>query len=394
MPMEVNSLIYSGLCHGEPVHIISHGSDAEDGTECTVYRRGGYGGVKFIVVYTENTDCSECIENAAIATKSAISTSHLPQLSTYRARSPLVQMRLRTVDGEIRLVTEAEPEFPSLPISLCQSAPVLISELQFIRTVDFRIDQVEYRGLFYAFKFHGMDLYGPLFIPGDSDSDSLLKEAELLTTLQSAYIIQPAYIVRDQDNHFRGFLAPYYPAGSLRAVLQQSKAPNAQESVILPTDGPAFKQRKLYLLPKMKMQWATEMAAGVVDLHEQGVFWGDIKLTNVVLKQDGHICLIDVAPVEGWTEEYLAPECLVTRQLNLPRDIFALGLLLWSILEEVADFERQDFDAQVILPWHEQTSVELQDLATSCVCPDPDKRPSASFLLESLRRIGQSNATN
>jgi serine/threonine protein kinase len=229
-------------------------------------------------------------------------------------------------------------------------------------------------------------LDGPILQPGEVDGTDLLKEAELMMRLESPHIIRPAYIVRDAYHNFRGYLTPFHRAGNLTMVLNSSQRPYCHDVALPIDDLGAYQLQRQFLLPETKMQWAIEIAGGVADLHARGVHCGDIKLTNVVLQPDGHVCLIDVAPTSGWTAEYLAPEYDREGRRDQARDVFALGLVLWSLWEEVPRFEQMNLGAKVTLPWHEGTSLELVDLVESCICPEPDKRPSASSILKSLRK--------
>src|ERR1700742_1292243 len=97
-----------------------------------------------------------------------------------------------------------------------------------------------------------------------------------------------------------------------------------------------------------------QIICGVVTLHKDSSYCGDLKLDNirVLLGPNGHLCLTDVAPTPGYTPEYLALEITFRRPaLTAERDIFALGLILWALSEEISSFERSDFSSAPTLVW-------------------------------------------
>ena len=64
------------------------------------------------------------------------------------------------------------------------------------------------------------------------------------------------------------------------------------------------------------------------------------------------------------------------------RDVFALGLVMWALAEEVAVFKRQERFVRPFLAWNEGTPRELRELAMSCLDDNPDLRPSAQGIYE------------
>lgn len=56
----------------------------------------------------------------------------------------------------------------------------------------------------------------------------------------------------------------------------------------------------------VKELWASDIARGVVVLHENSLFSGDLKLDNVLLGPDGRLCHIDIF-YRGSTDIYIPP---------------------------------------------------------------------------------------
>ncbi|KAG6849034.1 hypothetical protein H0H93_011879, partial [Arthromyces matolae] len=102
--------------------------------------------------------------------------------------------------------------------------------------------------------------------------------------------------------------------------------------------------------------------------------------------------LIDYAPISGYSEDYIPPEGILPGyELSGPRDIFALGLVLWQIASEVGSFNR-DFVQSPGLVWREsgdepqaEIPTQFRDLVMSCLVEEPEKRPSAADILVSLK---------
>jgi serine/threonine protein kinase len=79
---------------------------------------------------------------------------------------------------------------------------------------------------------------------------------------------------------------------------------------------------------KVKLAWATDVAASVAWLHAQAIVWGDLKTENILLCTDGHCRLIDYCP-GGWTPPWCPPEAQpLGWEGTAEGDVFALGLVL------------------------------------------------------------------
>ena len=342
---------------------------------------------------------------------------------------PVTRINLRTVNGSIVISPkDSEPPndntFLPIPDTLANVSRVLISQLRKceMEISHLYVDLVNIAGgsddSWYAFKRYRIP-----FDEEDRPTSILLSEVEYLNGLQSPYIIRPAFLVTDDSNSvFRGYLTPFMPAGTLADVFDNLASkdgfadsvddesedpgprvllhpkvphPSSPEAQVGREDaeGKAFVRKLSWPL---KHTWSVDATNGVVALHDHGTCSGDIKLDNIVLCRDGHLQLIDVAPMisEGYTEHYMPPEFgPVFEQVGgrLPmteaRDVFALGIVLWQIAEEVASFDREDPLASPCLVWAEgqdSTPQWYRDLIDSCLETDADKRPTARHILEAL----------
>ncbi|KAJ7267338.1 hypothetical protein C8J57DRAFT_1435960 [Mycena rebaudengoi] len=186
------------------------------------------------------------------------------------------------------------------------------------------------------------------------------------------FLIRPTHIVLDTANVLRGFLMDHHPASSLQHVIQslhrngpKLSPPPEQETPAATVHIPWF----------VKLAWTTDIAAAVAWLHSQGIFWGDLKLDNIVLCSDGHCRLIDYIP-GGWTEAWCPPECAhqVSYAPTAEHDVFALGLVLWSLLEELPDLAE---GARPTPGWGSKTCEWYGQLVDLCLRDQPQERPSA-----------------
>ncbi|KAF9066687.1 kinase-like domain-containing protein [Rhodocollybia butyracea] len=251
--------------------------------------------------------------------------------------------------------------------------------------------------------------------------DRLFWEAKFLVYLDSPFFIRPTALVIDSYGDFRGYLMPFHPAQSLSKVMERlcdSKAQiilepkeGAQLLCISPTAlgylkllnlknparsvTPTTDTRGINLEWRLKHTWAIDIVSGVAALHNRNEYCGDIKRSNIVLCTDGHCRLIDSMPVgNGYTISYLAPETadlvgdLETdgkEFLTRARDVFALGLVLWALAEEINEFDRREFFITPRLVWVSRSTPPWYcELIETCLADSPEDRPNTNSLLEAL----------
>lgn len=335
---------------------------------------------------------------------------------------PVTVLDIRTVNGSL-IVSETPSQpartYPRIPKSLDLIPRISYSRLrQSLVTMSphVRIEIVirdrDSDETWYIFKrYH---------IPIDLQTrsmDALLSEAENLNRIQSQYIIKPMFIVteKDDDDTFVGYLLPFCPAGSLESVfieLVNEEAENRQPMLLHPkfirfaTSEEWEHEQEIAHLPTIKPQypklawnlkhtWAIEATSALVSLHENGVYSGKIRLQHILLGRDGHLQLCSVAPMDGFLEwdPYRSPEFdfLLTRMMSWPSptaatDIYALGVILWQIAEEVARIEHR---TEVHVAWRAgtvpgSTPQWYQDLVAQCLESEPLNRPTAKGVLGAL----------
>ncbi|KAG6899914.1 hypothetical protein C0995_004721 [Termitomyces sp. Mi166 len=261
----------------------------------------------------------------------------------------------------------------------------------------------------YAYKHRG------IFPPGKDDA--ILAELKLLDRIHSPFILRPAFIVSDASkSQFRGYLTPFLPGGTLLHVMRELSAPSGLPAYHPPMPDNPIRQLMLMSkaplptssdsqsapiaavqLPATKLDWATkltwaiEATIGVCDLHEIGVYTGDIKPGNILLDRAGHLQHIDIYPTSGFTFEFAAPEVTIARRSHSEaRDVFALGMTLWSIAEEIWYFGREVQSVRPELVWRNGTDSTphwFRDLVERCLDEEASQRPTAKDILEVLRAM-------
>ncbi|GAB4828336.1 hypothetical protein Ancab_035331 [Ancistrocladus abbreviatus] len=198
----------------------------------------------------------------------------------------------------------------------------------------------------------------------------------------------------------------YMPNGSLSALLHGSRG-----SGRTPLDW------------DNRMRVALGAAKGLTYLHESGkVVHGNIKSSNVLLRQDNNACVCDFglrplfsnATPPNRIAGYRAPEVIETRKVTFKSDVYSFGVLLLELLtgkapnqaslgEEGIDLPRwvqsvvrEEWTAEVfdveLMRYNniEEEMVQLLQIAMACVSIVPDQRPSMPEVLRMMEDMNRS----
>jgi serine/threonine-protein kinase len=149
------------------------------------------------------------------------------------------------------------------------------------------------------------------------------------------------------------------------------------------------------LMPGIAIPIIRECLAALGALHRIGIVHGDIKPSNIMLKQSGTAKLIDIGsafevenrpPNRPYTLAYAAPEVLEGKEATPQSDIASLGYVLIEMLSgrrlfnassELTGIEGRLLLANQlhrILPPMVATSEVLMRFCRSLIAPDPKKR--------------------
>lgn len=117
----------------------------------------------------------------------------------------------------------------------------------------------------------------------------------------------------------------------------------------------------------------------IEQMHLVGIIHKDIKPENIIYNEKKKkVYLIDF---EGrTTKDYRAPEVLRNRIQSEKSDMFSVGATLYSLYHYKNPFKYENFDRKVSYGY--DCSHEFQDLLESLLDLNPDKRPTASEVLE------------
>jgi len=139
--------------------------------------------------------------------------------------------------------------------------------------------------------------------------------------------------------------------------------------------------------------YCAEIICGLEYLHAKGIIYRDLNPENILLTNDGHICMtdfgiskeglisdIDVTGTFCGTPEYLAPEILQGKPYGKAVDWWSLGTLMYEMLTGLPPFYSQDVQQmynkvmhdKLVFPPHVSDTARL--LLTGLLDKDPNKR--------------------
>lgn len=144
-------------------------------------------------------------------------------------------------------------------------------------------------------------------------------------------------------------------------------------------------------------KWIAEIASGLRALHDNASVHMDVKAENIYVDGNGSLKIgdfglltriSDYSGAEG-DARYLAPEVLAICDLNVSSkvDIFSLGATLWEICTGLemplnGKIWNQFRNNQVEFPDDVTLSDSLRQLIVDMMDKDPEKRPTASMILD------------
>jgi serine/threonine-protein kinase len=157
------------------------------------------------------------------------------------------------------------------------------------------------------------------------------------------------------------------------------------------------------------IQIARDLAAGLAYAHDKGIIHRDIKVDNVLLKDDGTAVIADFGiarAVSGYvsatgvnmtigTPQYISPEQAQGRTIDGRSDLYALGVTLYKTATGDAPFRSSDWfelarmhvEDQPVAPSRRRPdlSARLERIILKCLAKLPEDRyPSAAALVEEL----------
>ena len=186
-------------------------------------------------------------------------------------------------------------------------------------------------------------------------------------------------------------------------------------------DGIELKEKiRLGSIPvNISIDIANQILEGLQDAHEKGIIHRDIKSSNIMIKKDGKVKIMDfgLAKIKGGIEitkilttmgtvAYMSPEQSRGEEVDHRTDIWSFGVVLYEMLTGQLPF-KGDYEQAVIYAIvnekHISASSLLPDIPDAlsrvidrCLQKDPAERfNNAGLIIDELKLLGQeSKATN
>jgi len=157
-----------------------------------------------------------------------------------------------------------------------------------------------------------------------------------------------------------------------------------------------YLRRRKFFPPGAVRLYAAEIALALNHLHSLGVIYRDLKPENVLIDKEGHIRLTDFGLAKPLdisndeettstfcgTNEYLAPELVLSQDYSYPIDWWALGILMYEMSfgrPPFADRNRKQLFIKILKETPSfpiGTSPELIDIIKLLLEKSPSKRAS------------------
>ncbi|GFT84794.1 hypothetical protein NPIL_436511 [Nephila pilipes] len=204
-------------------------------------------------------------------------------------------------------------------------------------------------------------------------------EAKLLSTLKHPHIVS--------------YLDSFYNSkGNLFVVMSYCECGDFY-SFIKNRNGVLFEEKEI-------INWFVQICMALKYLHDKGILHRDLKTQNIFLTKNKLVKVGDmgIARVLKIAEEtattlfespyYMSPEIFAGKPYDQKSDVWALGCCMYEIASLERAFVAQDVHTLMqkivkgkVSPLPSIYSVDLFNIISSMLSPDPDKRPTVTELL-------------
>jgi len=189
-----------------------------------------------------------------------------------------------------------------------------------------------------------------------------LAASEYIINLIAGVVIDNYYYGPGPDM-ISGLLLEYAPCGNLESILRTNDVHN--------------------ILWQRRLKWAYQSTRAVVDMHALGIVHGDIKCSNIVVKDDDNIAIIDLSEgggTEGWYWPGNEEESVEDYTPEPHSDIYGLGVVFWQLTDSGKPVHGE---VPVVKVWS-HIPAEYYSVVAACSAADGYLRPSATEVLERI----------
>jgi len=149
-----------------------------------------------------------------------------------------------------------------------------------------------------------------------------------------------------------------------------------------------------------------QIVLGLIYLHSSSppIIHGDLKPTNIIFDNENNVKLMDFGflTIKKETHEYnnettskgqlrwMAPELLIEKP-TLKSDIYSFGIIIWQLLTRKLPYPEAKNEVQVFnsmkdpntikFEFPSNTSLALKQLGEQCLYYNPERRPTAKYIL-------------
>lgn len=227
-----------------------------------------------------------------------------------------------------------------------------------------------------------LKVMAPSLVADPSFSERFLREAKTIARLHHPHIISIHEIGSCKNLYYMAL--EYAAAGNLADRIRQTVG------------------------PERRLDWICQVAGALGHAHSHGVVHRDVKLGNILFRDDNLVLLSDFGIAKavasgtqmtalGWTvgtPTYMSPEQATGKKVTPQSDLYSLGICTFELLTGKRPFESEDPFALAFMHMHQPVPAlpseyrELQPIIDRLLAKAPEDRyPSADELIHAIRSV-------
>ncbi|CAG9325376.1 unnamed protein product [Blepharisma stoltei] len=216
-------------------------------------------------------------------------------------------------------------------------------------------------------KLYAMKVINKNSLDSKKKKSHVLTEREILANVHSPFIVRMHYAFQTPDKLCLVF--DYFGGKNLSYHIRENKR----------------------LTEPTAQFYIAEVLLALKDIHDKKIIYRDLKPENVLMSEDGHICLSDFNLSKEKTEnngndticgtpEYIAPEVLLGNSQGPEVDFWGMGILLYEMINGKSPFASQTYEEtykNIIrgkINFSYSISYQAKDLIKKLLNPNPKRR--------------------